>query len=72
MRRSRMMLRTLSDRTTIAYTHDVSQAGSGPRALRIGSRTFIFTYILQGEGETRIFSLDNPYFSKGTSANDSQ
>lgn len=41
-------------------------------ALGISLRTFIFAYILQGKGETRIFSLDNSYFSKGSSADDSQ
>lgn len=42
-----------------------------PTELAIELRTFIFAYILQGEGETGVFPLDNSDFSKSSSADDS-
>lgn len=42
-------------------------AGEGP-----GVRTFIFAYILQGKRKIGVFSFNDAYFAKSSSADDSQ
>ena len=77
MRRSRMILRTLSDRTTVtrrqqqvpenpSLWHD---AIPPPSARRL---TFVFSYVLERECEARVFALDNAHLAKGALADDAQ
>lgn len=55
------MLSTMSATTSMA-----DLAGS-----RFGLRTFIFANILQSKRQIGVFSFDNAYFAKGSSADDS-
>jgi hypothetical protein len=75
-----MIFRTLSDRTTdgeikefsmvfwflflflVCYEHDGGKA----------SHTLIFANVFQGERKSRVFSLDDSNFAKGTTADDSK
>lgn len=43
--------------------------GAGSRILSL--RTFIFAYVLEGEGEVGIFSFDDSDLAKSTSTDDS-
>lgn len=80
MRRSRMILRTLSDRTTVTRRQHESpvdlRVATGCRCQSCpncaSKRTFVFPYVLERECEARVLSLDNAHFSKGTFADDSQ
>ena len=62
MRRSRMMLRTLSDRTT---AYGVSPAHLSIIDASSGAHAFIFTNVFEGKSQACIFSLDDPNLAKG-------
>jgi hypothetical protein len=66
-----MMLRTLSDRTT---TVEPSQPMPGFNFLRQfdGNPTFIFSNILERKRQARIFPLNDAYFAKSASADNSK
>jgi hypothetical protein len=70
MRRSRMMLRTLSDRTTVTRRQyrppgQVACAGAG-------GLTFVFAYVLERKGEAGVFALDDAHLAEGALSDDAQ
>jgi hypothetical protein len=67
MRRSRMMLRTLSDRTTV--TRHQHRGPDGVWQERV-ALTFILPDVLEGEGETGVLALDDAHLAKGALADD--
>lgn len=73
-----MILRTLSDRTTVTQRQQrvpgsITTAQRRPLALNCGCRqTFIFSYVLEGECEARVFPLDDSHLSECAFANHSQ
>jgi hypothetical protein len=77
MRRSRMILRTLSDRTTVTRRQQQVPGNPSswhdaippPSARRL---TFVFSYVLERECEARVFALDNAHLAKGALADDAQ
>ena len=68
MRRSRMILRTLSERTTVTRRQYGARSGT---ALR-GRLTLILAYVLEGECEARVFALDDAHLAKRALADDAQ
>ena len=68
MRRSRMIFRTLSDRTTVTQR----QHGPSLAARRRCRQTFIFSYILERKGEAGVLALDNAHLAKGALADNAQ
>lgn len=78
IRRSRMILRTLSDLTTIEEKEsEVSEtlihqrAGIQRRQSRCRVHTFIFANVFQSKRQTSVFTLYNSDFAKGTATDDS-
>lgn len=65
--RSRMIFRTLSDRTTGARMSRFS-----PILLAVQLLTLIFAYILQRKRQASVFALDNADLPESALANDSQ
>jgi len=61
-----MMFRTLSDRTT------VQEMSANAAEIRSGEATFIFANILQREGQSSVFPLDNSNLPKCSLSDDSQ
>ena len=62
MRRSRMMFRTLSDRTTGKAVSMTAWTGNP-------ARTFIFADVLESKGIAGILAFDDADFAKGALAN---
>lgn len=72
MRRSRMMLRTLSDRTTGSNVSPGTCNRSMASSNVLYRRTLIFAYVLEGKRQAGVFSFDDSYFAKGSFADDPQ
>jgi hypothetical protein len=74
MRRSRMMLRTLSDRTTVTqHQHQALLVRGTARQSHARCRpTFIFPYVLQRKREAGVFALDDAHLAEGALAYNSQ
>lgn len=69
MRRSRMIFRTLSDRTTVTQRQRFFSLLANVSGCR---QTFIFPYVLERKGEASIFALNDAHFAKGALADDAQ
>ena len=69
MRRSRMIFRTLSDRTTVAH---VSCPFDSVSIFQQCTHTFIFAYVLQSKRQVRIFPFHDSYFAKCALPDDSE
>jgi hypothetical protein len=74
MRRSRMMLRTLSDRTTVTQRQHQALLVRGPaiQSHAVCRPTFIFPYVLERKREAGVFPLDDAHLAEGALANNSQ
>ena len=74
MRRSRMMLRTLSERTTVTQRQHRSLrvCGTGMQCLIVYRHTFILPYVLERKSETRVFPLNDAHLAECALANNSQ
>jgi len=75
IRRSRMMFRTLSDRTTAGKGKRQHEGADRPvhgvRGAR-GGHTFILSDVLEGKRQSGIFPLDNSYFAESAAADDTK
>lgn len=69
IRRSRMMLRTLSERTT-GWQESQHASGLDSRIIFGQCPTFVFPNVFEGERQACVFPLDDPDFAKGTSTDD--
>lgn len=69
MRRSRMMLRTLSDRTTAGHNYSDGGATTKPGAIE---RTLIFSDVLESKRRAVVFPLDYADLSEGTLSDNAQ
>lgn len=56
----------------VMSTMSATMPGADFAGLWVGLRTFIFADIFQGKRQIGVFSFDDAYFAKGSSADDSQ
>jgi hypothetical protein len=71
-----MMLRTLSDRTTVTQRQQQSLLvlvrGTATQSHAVYRPTFIFPYVLERKCEAGVFPLDDAHLAEGALANDPQ
>jgi hypothetical protein len=65
-----MMLRTLSDRTTVTRRQYMAPGRLGDPGAR--GLTFVFAYILERKGEAGVFALDDAHLAEGALSDDAQ
>lgn len=71
MRRSRIMLRTLSDRTTVAQRQHQTLLVGGPGRRR-HMHTFVFPYVLERKRKARVFPLNDAHLAECALAHNTQ